>query len=397
MPSATPGLLRTMNVQAILHALHERGPLSRAALARVLQISQPTVTQIVDALLGADCLVTVAEAVPSGGRPAATVGLNPLYAEVLVVDVGGSRVKAGRFDFCGRLTAQEVVPTAIPGTASQVSELIHGLASKTARARCVVLGAPGFVQDGVVVEAANIPDWRDLSLADALTGALPGHYIVDNDVNLATLGESRYGAGRGVSHLVFVTLGTGLGAGLIIDNRLVRGASGAAGEIGFLVPDRALLETSGGLGGVLESRASTTGLQRLWAERYPDQPLDAAAIVARARRGSADTQAIVREWARLLASAFIALSAVANPQRLVVGGGGSAAFDLLQPEIQPLLNRHVPFPPDLVVSELGDQAALYGGLELGLSWLLHAIPEQEAAVAHRRWEAREEGAARAKF
>lgn len=387
MRAATPPLLRSLNVQAILRVLHATGPLSRTELARQVNISGPTTAGIVDELVEAGWLEVAGDAVPSGGRPARAVALNADSAEVIAVDVGGSRIKAGRFNLQGVLTQERIVTTELTGTTHQVADLLRELSTNAAQMRCIVVGAPGFVRDGVVVEAANIPEWRGVPLVETLRTAVDGHYLIDNDVNLAALGEARCGAGRDVGNLVFVTLGTGIGAGILVNHQLIRGAAGAAGEVGFLVPDRDLLDQPRGPGGALEARASTVGLGRLWEERT-HTAASAPEIVSAARAGSESAQAVVRDWTRYLASALIAVSTVVNPERVILGGGGGAAFDLLAPDLTTLLARHLPFPPELAPSALGDRAALYGGLDLGMAWLLEAIPHRlaEARRANRNYQ-----------
>ena len=387
MRAATPPLLRSLNVQAILGVLHAAGPMSRTELARRVNISGPTTAEIVEELLEAGWLETAGDAVPSGGRPARAVALSADSAEVIAVDVGGSRIKAGRFNLQGKLTEERIVATELTDTTGQVANLLKALSTQAAQLRCIVVGAPGFVRGGVVVEAANIPEWRDVPLAAVLQPAVDGHYVIDNDVNLAALGEARCGAGRGVGDLVFVTLGTGIGAGILVNHQLIRGAAGAAGEVGFLVPDRDLLDEPRGAGGALEARASTVGLGRLWEART-HQAASAPEIVAAARAGSEPARAAVRDWARYLASALISISTVVNPERVILGGGGGAAFDLLAPDLRALLARHLPFPPELAPSTLGDRAALYGGLELGMAWLFEAIPDRlaEARRGNRSYQ-----------
>jgi predicted NBD/HSP70 family sugar kinase len=197
---------------------------------------------------------------------------------------------------------------------------------------------------------------------------LPVPTRVDNDVNLAALGEMWRGAGRGCRHLLFVAPGTGIGAGVIIDGRLHRGAHHFAGEIGYSCPGPEHLEADYGLLGRLEVLASGPGLLRQARQRLGERlPADATArdVFEMARAGDAEAIALCEETATLIGIAVANVVTVLDPEIIVFGGGLSRDEALLS-RVREVVYRIVPVRPEIVVSALGEDAQLYGAALMAL-------------------------------
>jgi glucokinase len=195
--------------------------------------------------------------------------------------------------------------------------------------------------------------------------------MVENDVNLAALGEWGFGAGQAVSNMVIISLGTGIGAGIIIDGSLYRGFNQAAGEIGYMLPSIDHLGVRYDGFGALEQLASGTGI----AERakalllrsgssLPADPVDAPYVFLRAEAGDDWAKQVVGETVDLLAMAIANLSVVLNPEIVVIGGGVATASATFLDRIGQQLADVIPFAPRLVLSKLGRKAAVMGAIML---------------------------------
>ena len=272
------------------------------------------------------------------------------------IDFGGTNVKVGLVSPTGRVERSRVLSSQdcgrpsrfVEGASRAVESLTQSVGLSPSQLRGVGIGAPGPVDAarGLVHFLVNVPGWREVPLAHHLQRRLRCRCLVDNDVNLAALGEWRFGAGRGARQLVCLTLGTGVGGGLVIDGKLYRGAAGAAGEIGHMVIDPHGRRCACGSRGCLEAQIGTAAVleQARRAIRRKAGPLRSLAREAQgrltpalvsqaARSGDAAARKI---WADLGRSLGVGLANVANllnPDRMVIGGGLSNAWGLFYPTL----------------------------------------------------------------
>ena len=200
--------------------------------------------------------------------------------------------------------------------------------------------------------------------------------FVENDVNLAALGEHRYGAGKGTRHFVALLVGTGIGAGIIIDGELFRGARDAAGEIGYLIVERANLsgtypglrhfeQIAGGHGIATEMRKHLAANESAAADRWP---ADRSRITAREVFAFANDDPFAAELVNraidYLAIAVANIACLFNPERIVIGGGVATGNPRMIPDISERLAGRIPDLPEIVPAELGDSAVLVGAVAL---------------------------------
>ena len=234
--------------------------------------------------------------------------------------------------------------------------------------RGIGVGAPGItrVPEGVITWAPSL-DWRDLPLQTLLTERYGLPVTVENDVNLAALGEQGFGAGKGSSNMVIITLGTGIGAGIIIDGAIYHGHNQAAGEIGYMLPSTSFLGQYYDGFGALEMLASGTGIAdracKLLQQQkipLPEQRLDARYVFSQAQEGVGWAQQVVDETADLLALAIANISTILDPEVLVLGGGVSNSAHVLIEPIQKRLKGVIPYIPRIVLSKLGRKAVVMG-------------------------------------
>ena len=245
---------------------------------------------------------------------------------ILACDVGGTRLRVAVVDPDGTVGSKRAMPT--PGNdpdalARIMREVVHKVGRSIAGA---VVGLPGPVNylRGEVLRLPNLPDWAGHLSADSLGEELGIPVLLANDADLAALGEHRFGAGLGYRDMVYVTVSTGVGAGVILGDRLVHGELSLA-EVGHTIIDRATH-------GTVESLGSGTALARLAGE-------DAASVEARARGGDSDALQYFATVAGDLAIGVFNLVHLFSPEVVVVGGGMSQAGDLLLAPIRRVLDE----------------------------------------------------------
>lgn len=379
--TVTAGLMRSINRSAILELVRENSPIARSQIARRLNMSLPTVMRIVDDLMEDDLVRLQGTGESTGGRPSSLLEFNGNAYAVVGVDLGGTKMFGTVADLSGTIQYERYIPHK-DGSGPQeyldeLCELIESLLDAPRpngqRIRGIGVGAPGITltPDGVVTWAPSL-GWRDLPLQDILSDRFDLPVFVENDVNLTALGEWGFGAGRGAQNLVSIAVGTGIGAGIVIGGALYRGHNQAAGEIGYLLPGKEFLGQRYDQFGALESRASGTGIAgracQLLEEAQRPVPAELTAhdVFAAARNGEAWAQQVVSETVDYLSLAIAGISALLNPEVIILGGGVARSADLL---IEPILQRldgAVPFMPRLVASPLGRRAAAMGAIMLVL-------------------------------
>jgi predicted NBD/HSP70 family sugar kinase len=238
------------------------------------------------------------------------------------------------------------------------------------RVRGIGVGAPGVTlhKPGIVTWAYTL-HWDMFPLKARLAERYDLPITVDNDVNLAALGELWFGAGQNVQNMILVAIGTGIGAGVIIDGALYRGAQEASGEIGNLIPGREFLGKNYQDFGALESAASGTGIaararQLLDSSHSPQELLDLTAedVFDAGRKGEPWAWTVINETVDYLTVAITNLVAFFDPELVVLGGGVSRSADMLINPILARMNGMIPNPPKLVVSNLGLQATVMGAI-----------------------------------
>jgi glucokinase-like ROK family protein len=297
---------------------------------------------------------------------------------IIGIDLGGTKIFGGLVDPFGQIEHETYVAhgggDAPPGddrVYERLVEFVHTLAGEAlasgCRVRGVGLGAPGITRrDGLVVASAQL-GWREMPLQARLTQRLQLPVRVENDVNLAALGELHFGAGRGAKNLVCISPGTGIGGAVIIDGKLLRGQHDAAGELGLMLPGPQFLSWRNREWGPLEDLASGTGIAQrgrkaMQSEGLPLPPdgLRAEDVFAAAAEGAPWATAIVEETIDYLAVAMANLQAVLDPERIILGGGIASAADRIIPGIEKRLEPLMPTVPAIVRSELGYRAGVLG-------------------------------------
>ena len=369
-PRATPPLLRNLNERTVLDTIRAGAPISRAEISRRSGICKPTVSLALQSLLQAGLIHEASERPDGPGYGAVYFEAVPDAAFVLGLDLGARFVRGAVCDLAGTVRARqdvELTVAAVPDAVEAIERLRTSLFGTSGldpdRVDGVVVGVPGVVESdtGVLRLAENVAGLEGRAFADELQSALGLSVTLENDINLAALGEQWQGVARGVDDFVFLSIGTGMGAGLVLGGELHRGRHGAAGEIDFALV---------GLDETVDPSAPQ--VPQLASERS-GRPSDARAVFGAARNGDEGARAVVAEIARRIALHVAPIAAVADVELVVLGGGIGANGDLLLDPVSRLLTDWLPFPPRVEVSTLGEAAVLTGALAVGLQAALENV------------------------
>ena len=314
------------------------------------------------------------------GRTAVTYELVPDAAYIAAVDLGGTKIRLAIADLACQVFAEEVVATDRRGgqfVVDQIADLCGKAASHLniprERIRMAVIGAPGApdARTGRILLAPNIADFDTMNVAAAFEKALGIDVILENDVNLAVLGENWLGQGQGIDNLAFIAVGTGIGGGLMVGGQLVRGAMNAAGELGFLPFGADPFDPESLRTGAFERVAASIGIMEHYAAAS-GETADVREIFERAARGDTHAAATLDETARYLARGISAIAAIANPEKVIMGGSIGLRPELIA-RIRKFLPACFPYPVDIEASQLGPRAAIIGAAAIGLSHLHNAL------------------------
>jgi predicted NBD/HSP70 family sugar kinase len=380
--AAIPPLLKHLNERTVFETIRRSAPISRAEISRQAGISKPTVSLALQSLLEAG-LVREAEAEVDRPRYGA-VFFEPVpdAALVLGLDVGARFIRGAICDLRGTVLARQdlelpdvEVGAALETVAKLRASLIDATALSAERIDNAVVGVPAVV--GAADEKLRLTTIRNLEGRDFradLVDRLELPVRLDNDINLAARGEQWQGVARGVDDFVFLSIGTGLGAGLVLNGELHRGRNGAAGEVDLISAGRD--DDVDPCASALSSLAARLAARHR-GETMLAAPYDARSIFAAARSGDALAVEVVSEEARRIALHVAPIVAVTDVALVVIGGGIGSNADLLLDPIRSLLAEWLPFQPRVEVSGLGDAAVLTGALAVGLD------VAQESVFANR--------------
>jgi glucokinase len=294
-------------------------------------------------------------------------------AYVAVLDIGGTTLKGALADRSGVLFLRNRRPTCsdhgphavLDAVLALVDDLVcEGRRSHGSRALAGIgVAVPGPVDErrGVVLDAPNL-GWRDVPLRHLVVERTGHQVFITHDVRAAASGEAALGSGRGTGDHVFIAIGTGVGAAVVLGGSPYTGAHSTAGEMGHMTIDPTGPECGCGARGHLEAYASAGGMQKLYAAATGGDEIDAETLVARAARGDEPARVIWDQAIEALARSIASVSVVLDPARIVIGGGVAAAGERLFEPLKALVRERLPFgrAPEIVPAELGAEAGTRG-------------------------------------
>ena len=362
----TAAQMRGINRSAILELIRRESPIARTTIAQLLDVSLPTVMRIVDELIKEGFVRPQGGTEWSGGRRRPLLEFNADGYVVLGVDLGGTKLYGAISEIGGKIIDE--INMERGGASGEecyglliklIDSLLANPGLKGRKVRGVGVGAPGITRhvEGIVKWAYAL-NWKDFPLKARLAERYKMPITVDNDVNLAALGELWFGAGQNAQNMILMTVGAGVGAGIVIDGVLYRGSNEASGEIGHMIPGREFLGKSYLDFGALENVASITGI----LARANGKSRSIEAILDAARQGREPAKSMIDSAVDYLAIAIANLSVSFDPELIVLRGGVSQLAEMLLNPISNRIQGIIPTPPKLVASDLGLRATVMGAV-----------------------------------
>lgn len=379
--------------------------LSRADIAEELGLTRAGVTIIINDLLDNSIILETDSRSTPAGRPPVVLEINPDCGKVAAIDMGASHLSVALGDFSARLIAEVEETFRIADgpepCLEQADRVLRCLLEKHRISlqdlSAIGLGVPGPVitDAGMVMSPPIMPGWDRYPIRETQEKLWKVPVVLNNDADLGALGEWAYGAGRGESNLAFIKVGSGIGAGLIINRQIYRGTTGSAGEIGHLTIDPngplctcgnyGCLEAFAG-GRAIEIQAEqmvTSGKRTLLADRKIER-IRVADVVNAARRGDLLAQDILNQSGRNIGIAIAGLINLINPSVVIIGGGVAEAGDLLTAPIRKMVHerslRASEHALRITTAMLGKRSTLIGAMVQAINLAIHSRVEWKTPV-----------------
>ena len=375
--------------------------ISRADLADKMGLTRAAVTIIINELIKNGIILSTESRSTSSGRPPVELEINPDQGVVGAVDMGARHLSVALGDFSARILEETELPFNVengPKACLQqadhvLSELLQkrGLSSRDLAAIGVGVPGPVIAEKGTVMAPPIMPGWDRFPIRATLESQWGTAATLNNDAELGALGEWAYGAGRGEKNLAFIKVGSGIGAGLIINQQIYGGTTGSAGEIGHLTVDEngplctcgnhGCLEAFAG-GHAIASQAKNlvaSGKRTLLSEKDPDS-ITARDVAEAARRGDLPAQEIIKRSGTFVGIAIAGLINLINPSTVIIGGGVAQVGDLLTGPIRQAVHerslRASEHSVRITTAMLGRRSSLMGALVQAINVAIHVAIEQ---------------------
>jgi len=394
-----PSLLRHTNALMILKLLREAGSCSRADLVRASGLSAPTVTNVVSDLLAANLIKPLGEGESSGGRPPDMISfkaergcllaieIKAGFLSFLLTDLRGTQLDASTVTLLNRPTNPDAICLLIR---DEIRRLLRKQRVPREQLLALVVGVPAIanVDQGIVVSISTLENWRSVPLRTLLSKVVDCLIIIENDTNLAALGERFRGAAQFEETFISINIGTNVSAGIVLGGRVHHGAQWSAGEIAYLrLPNVSRRYPALHEFGELETVLTSEGILRSWDEEFAksdgqakshkDQ-MTALGILDLAHSGDARARKIVQQRAVIVSDIIINLSLILNPGLILLGGEVGSHPALLS-LVQKQLEKSEFGVTKIATARLGDTAALWGAIAVALDEIPFVLLPQPAS------------------
>lgn len=377
--TSTPPMLRQISVRAAMEILLHKGPTSRADLAKQTGLSKQTMSEVIRTLEESGWVRIKGVVSGKVGRSAVTYEVAPDAGCVIGIDIGATMIRIAIVDIAGNIV-QEVETTSDGHLDENLLQKLNGLIEtslKKARiSRNKVLLAtvatPGVIdpETGKLSLAPNMAEIASMDVVATLQEILRCDVIVENDVNAAVLGETWKGTATGLDSVAYVSLGTGIGLGTLVNGKLLRGAKGAAGEISYLPFGTDPYDAESLERGALECAISARGIIENYGSH--DEKLTVRDVLERAESGEDKALETVRRTAQLAALLVVSVDAILDPQKIILGGNVGR-----HPLMVRFINEALPSctKRDITVeaSTLASRATLLGAVAIALNQLHNTL------------------------
>lgn len=388
----------TTSEKELIDLVRKYGDISKADLVSLTDYSRTKITTSINSLLNKNIIIANHGTEYTGGRRSKKYSLNGKLGLVAGVDIGATSIDLSIADFSGKLLVRysEAAsvrdgPIKILGKAcSLLEKMLKDNNLDPEKLTGIGIGVPGPVDfsSGMLVSPPIMPGWDRYPIIQTVQQWFPSaNVVVDNDVNVMALGEKNQGAGKGVENLIFVKIGTGIGAGIICEGIIYRGSKGSAGDIGHIsvnksgplchcgnkgcleavaagpaIAERALSAVQAGKSPILAKRAEKNG-----------KVLRGEDVGEAAREGDAVALEVIRESGQYVGDVLASLVNFYNPEMIVIGGGVSNLGNLLLSSIrQAVLNRSTPLATrdlQIIFSAIGPDAGVFGAVDLAMDYM----------------------------
>lgn len=364
-------LIRRTNQGLIIEIIRQAGLISRADLAKTLQLSAPTVSANIERLLHRNVLLEVGSGDSSGGRRPILLKLNPDYGFVAGVDLSSDRVRIALVDFTGEIMGQKAIPAGggeeiLETAVREINSMIRNLGLETGKFLAVAIATPG-VLDRNSQKLHLVPqfaEWEDFPIMELAERAFPCPVLIRNDINTATLGEIHYGAGVGFQSLAYISVDTGVGAGIVLNGQLWEGVHSAAGEIGHMIHDPELIRPRKQGLGTLEAVAAVPVLleevERIISFTSDDSLNKLKEMEQEIAKGNLKVLRIMEKAARTIGYTIVNLHAVLDLETVIIGGAVTTFGEHYLQLVRETVSGLAPLPLRIVYSELANIAVLKG-------------------------------------
>lgn len=390
-------LVRTTNQSLIIETVRKSGQISRAELAKALNLSAPSVSNNIDMLLKQNILKEIGEGQSIGGRKPILLEFNNEYGYIIAIDLSGEDIR--------------IVLGDLSGTVLEVNHFNEGLIRKTSLDHlikvihqfldirkitrdsllAVCIGTPGVIdqQTGYFQLAPRFENWQNINLKELIKSEFDTEVIVKNDINLAVIGESLYGAGRGFKSLVYISVDFGIGSGIMINHSLYEGKRLAAGDIGYWITCLDDIKEANRKPSVLDSQVTVLALinrakedirsgvksQLLYLANENVEKITFDLFKKAVMDGDEYCISITRDAAVSLGWAVANISILLDLELVVIGGEiTQLGYNFIQP-LRATVAQLTPLSTTVVFSELGDKAVIYGAFAEALDYVLKNIVE----------------------
>jgi glucokinase-like ROK family protein len=396
---STPFIVTAQQAE-IIHALRRRGVISRTDIARMTGWSRAKITTEVSLLIEKGFLKEVGDGKSDGGRRPRLLSINNELGFVVGIDLGATSIDLALADVCGRVVQRRSAPAdvrnapdVVLGQCSQIIlEMVLAQGTHPEKVHAIGVGVPGPVEfsRGTLVAPPLMPEWENFPIRNYFKTTFPAAFVVvDNDVNIMALGELRAGRGIGLDDFIFVKIGTGIGAGIVSNGKIHRGANGCAGDIGHICVDKQGPICRCGNPGCLEAMAAGPAIaeRALTAARNGDSAILARRMEANGgvlrpedvgaafREGDRAAVEIIQSSGRMLGEVLAGLVSFFNPSHIFVSGGVTNLGNQLLSSIrQAVLQRSLPLATRHLVidySNMGTEAGVTGAIFLTLDYLFY--------------------------
>lgn len=401
-PHSSKKNVKNINKYVILSLIQfTSGGISRAELARQLGLSRSAVTIIINDLMANGLIRESAKKTGASGRPRTLLEITPEAGYVTGIDMGAKHLRIAIANFGAHVILEKEIPFDIGAPPlvclQKTDDLLRDLLAEAHlnlnEITAIGLGVPGPISSdaGMVIAPPIMPGWDKFPIRETLEEMWNLPVSVNNDAELGALGEWAYGAGRDANDLAYIKVGTGIGAGLLIDGRIYRGSTGSAGEIGHLTIDtdgpictcgnRGCLEAlSGGRAIALQARKKIQEKENTQLRKISLENITAKDVAFVAQRGDLIAQQIMEKAGENLGIAIAGLINIINPDMVIVGGGVAQTGDLLLEPIRETVKKRsvlaVATEVRITTALLGRRSTSMGAVAQALTSALHLIAKK---------------------